>query len=105
MSEEVSTTPLDLTEATRQLNEAFDTSDVPAICRSFGELAGLFNVAELARVAGVERTSLYRTFRGAQSPNVSTLVALLDAMNLQMKVIPRKVKRRKSRAVLPPPEK
>jgi probable addiction module antidote protein len=98
MSEKVPAIPLDLTEATRHLNEAFDTSDVAAICRAIGEVASLFNVAELARRAGVERSSLYRAFSGGQSPNLSTVLGLLDAMNLQMKVVRRKAKRRKARA-------
>jgi len=98
MSEKVPAIPLDLTEATRHLNEAFDTSDIAAICRAIGEVASLFNVAELARRAGVERASLYRVFSGGQSPNLSTVLGLLDAMNLQMKVVRRKAKRRKARA-------
>jgi probable addiction module antidote protein len=90
MSEEVPAIPLDLTEATRRLNEAFDTSDIAAICRAIGEVAALFNVADLARKAGVERSSLYRVFAGGQSPNLSTVLVLFDAMNLQMKVVRRK---------------
>jgi probable addiction module antidote protein len=77
MSEEGAATDLDLTEATRHLNEAFDRCDVAAVSRAIREIAGLFNVADLARKAGVERTSLYRTFRGRQSPNIATLLALL----------------------------
>jgi probable addiction module antidote protein len=90
MSEEVRAIPLGLTEATRHLNEAFDTSDIAAICIAIGEVAGLFNITDLARKAAVERSSLYRVFGGGQSPNLSTVLALLDAMNLQMKVVRRK---------------
>jgi DNA-binding phage protein len=54
----------------------------------------LFNVADLARKAGLQRPSLYRSFGGdLPSPNLSTVLAVLDAMNLQLKVVQRKASR------------
>ena len=84
---------------TRHLNKALDTSDVAVICQAFGEAARLFNIADLARKVGVGRSSLYRTFKGGQSPNFSTVLALLDGMNLQIKVIREKPRQK------PGPEK
>ena len=94
MSEEGAAKHLELTEVMRHLNSAFDTSDVATICRAIGEAAHLFNIADMARKAGVDRSSLYRTLRGDQSPNFSTVLAVLDAMNLQFKVVQRKGSRR-----------
>jgi probable addiction module antidote protein len=95
MSLFMSERPLDQAGVTQYLNEAFDTSDMAVICSAIGDVMRLFNVADIARKAGRERPSLYRAFSGNQSPNFSTVLAVLDAMNLQIKVVPQKAKTRK----------
>jgi|SRR4051794_27945330 hypothetical protein len=58
------------------------------------QLMRLFNVVDLARKAVVERPSLYRAFgHDHPSPKFSTVLAVLDGMNLQIKVVARKAPR------------
>jgi probable addiction module antidote protein len=85
---------LEMRQVPRYLNEAFDTCDITVICRAIGDVTRLYNIADLARKAGLERPSLYRAFSGDGLPNFSTVLAVLEAMNLQMKVIRRKTSRR-----------
>jgi DNA-binding phage protein len=49
----------------------------------------LHNVSDIAKKAGLERTSLYRAFRDTQQrhPNFSTVLNVLDALGLQLKVV------------------
>jgi DNA-binding phage protein len=56
-----------------------------------------FNIAEMARQTGLQRQSIYRAFKtNTQLPNFSTVLAVLSAMGLQLKVAP---KRERSTAV------
>ena len=82
-------------EIAAYLNGALDTSDLATICKAVGDTIRLHNVADLAKDAGLERTSLYRAFGGRQSPNLSTLLAVLNAMGFKLQVAEQR-KRRKS---------
>ena len=73
-----------------RLNAAFETGDIAVICRAIEVEIRQHSVAELARRAGIVRTSLYRAFSGADKhPNFSTVLNVLDAMGLQMHVTTR----------------
>jgi len=81
-------------EIAAYLNRALDTADLAMICQAVGDAIRLHNVADLAKEAGLKRTSLYRAFGGRQSPNLSTVLAVLHAMGFKLQVAQRK--RRKS---------
>src|SRR3954468_2304988 len=82
-------------EIADHMNRAFDTSDVPAISRAIGDVVRLYNVSNVANVAGIDRPSVYRAFGGRQSPNLSTVLAVLRAMGFKLQVTPLQGKRTK----------
>jgi len=70
-----------------RINAAFETGDISEICHAIEASTRRYNIAELARRAGIERTSLYRAFSGGEKhPNFSTVLNVLHAMGLQLQV-------------------
>jgi probable addiction module antidote protein len=93
---------VDLTSAMSRINAALEGSDIFAIRKVIGNAVMLHNVSEIARKAGVERTSLYRAFGGAKRlPNFPTVLSVLAAMGLRLKVVKAR-KRVATRAVSKP---
>jgi probable addiction module antidote protein len=79
------------------LNRAFESSDIVAICQAIGDATRLHNVSDIAKKSGIERASIYRSFGGQQSPNLSTVLKVLDAMGFQLKVTLRRGQRARAR--------
>ena len=76
------------------INKAFKSSDIVAICQAIGDAIHLHNISDISKKAGIERPTIYRAFGGGQqSPNLSTLLGVLDAMGFQLKVTPHRGKR------------
>jgi probable addiction module antidote protein len=73
-----------------RINKALQSSDMIAICEAIGDALRRHNIFDIAKRAGLERTSIYRAFWGRQFPNFSTVVRILDAMGLQLKVTQRR---------------
>jgi probable addiction module antidote protein len=69
-----------------RMNRAFETCDLEVICQAIGEAVRLHNISDVARMAGLERPSIYRAFGGRQSPNLSTVLGVLKAIGFQLKV-------------------
>ena len=70
-----------------RINAAFEAGDIVDICHAIGTAARQHNLADLARRAGIERTSLYRAFAGEKKgPNFSTVLNVLHAMGLELQV-------------------
>jgi probable addiction module antidote protein len=79
---------VDLKPAMAQINAALKSSDIALFCKAMGDAIMLHNVADIARKAGVERPTVYRAFGDTRSfPNFSTVLGVLDAMGLQLKVV------------------
>jgi probable addiction module antidote protein len=73
-----------------ELNSAFASAEPNTICMAIGEGLANFNIAEMARQTGLGRQSIYRAFKtNTQLPNFSTVLAVLTAMGLQLKVAPK----------------
>jgi len=90
-----STTPPIRPKSTRgeiadRINDAFATSDVTVICQAIGDAARLHSISDIAREAGIPRSSVYRAFSSKQHPNFSTVLGVLDAMGFQLMVTPRR---------------
>jgi probable addiction module antidote protein len=83
-------TPIIPAQLARELNAAFASSDAQAICKAIGEASRKFNIAELARQTGLQRQSIYRAFGGDQLPSFTTVLSVLSAMGMQLKVTPRR---------------
>jgi probable addiction module antidote protein len=71
------------------INRAFETSDVVAVSHAIGDATRLHNISEIAKRAGIGRPSVYRAFGGQRCPNLSTVLRVLEAMGLQLKVTKR----------------
>ena len=70
------------------LNEAFLSGDINRIAQAIGAAAKLHDIAHVARRAGLSRPSLYRAFAGEGSrPNLTTVVRVLEAMGLGLRVV------------------
>jgi probable addiction module antidote protein len=75
----------------RELNTAFVSSDAQTICQAIGEVVRKLNIAELSRETGLQRSSIYRAFiSGEQLPHFATVLGVLTAMGMQLKVTPRR---------------
>jgi probable addiction module antidote protein len=69
------------------LNPALGTSDLRAICSTFREIIrAQENVAEFARRIQIGRTRLYRSFMDDRSPEFTTVLTILRAFGLQLRV-------------------
>ena len=69
------------------LNIAFKSGDVERICLAVGAAIKAYNISDIARKSGLSRPSVYRAFAGGgASPNLTTLLGVLDAMGLRLMV-------------------
>jgi probable addiction module antidote protein len=74
-------------EVFEALNEAFSSRDVVRISEAIGNAAKANNIAELARRAKLARPSVYRAFAGGSAcPNLTTVVRVLEALGLELRV-------------------
>jgi probable addiction module antidote protein len=73
-----------------RINKALQSSDMIAICEAIGDALRRYNISDIAKTAGIHRTSIYRAFGGQQSPSLSTVLRILNAMGLQLKVTRRR---------------
>ncbi len=76
--------------AAEYLNAAMEDSENPAVLlmalRHLAEAKG--GMARVAKQAGVERESLYRTLSGKGNPRLSTLTAVLRALGMTIRLEP-----------------
>ncbi|WP_175869615.1 addiction module antidote protein [Bartonella gabonensis] len=68
------------------LNEALKTGDAAHIADAIGIVARAQNMSALAKETNRERSGLYRSLSKTGDPKLSTLVAVLSALNLQLSV-------------------
>ncbi|WP_254492203.1 addiction module antidote protein [Bartonella sp. B1099] len=68
------------------LNEALKTGDAAHIADAIGLVARAQNMSALAKETNRERSGLYRSLSKTGDPKLSTLVAVLSALNLQLSV-------------------
>lgn len=81
-------------ESADYLNHAFESSDIDEICKAIGVVAQRHNISDIAKKAGIERSSLYRAFAGSpRHPNFKTVLSVLDAMGFQLHVTARRGER------------
>jgi probable addiction module antidote protein len=84
------TGPRSSRESADYLNHAFETSDIAEICKAIGVVARQHNISDVAKKAGIERSSLYRAFAGSpKHPNFKTVLSVLDALGFQLHVTAR----------------
>lgn len=69
------------------LNQAFESGDVEQICLAIGSALKAHNISDVARKSGLQRPTIYRAFAGKGAcPNLTTVIAVLSAIGLKLKV-------------------
>ena len=87
--------PITPTDLANQLNTSFASAEPHRICQAIGQALGGFNISDVARETGLARQSIHRAFKAdSQLPNFTTVLAVLTAMGLELKVAPRRGHRR-----------
>jgi probable addiction module antidote protein len=74
-------------EMAARISHALATSDIVRISLGIRDVILLHSIPDLAKSSGVKRQSLYRAFGGKHYPQFTTVLNVLDAMGLQLKVI------------------
>ena len=77
-------------EIADHINFAIESSDAVMICRAIGDATKLHNISDIAKKAGMNRPNVYRAFAGKHVPSFSTVLSVLDAMGLQLRVTMRR---------------
>jgi probable addiction module antidote protein len=82
----------ELPEVVASLNSALEKqkgTTAEAFLLALRQVSEAFGIAQLAEEAKLSRESLYRTLSAKGNPRLSTVVALLDVLGLQLKVAQR----------------
>lgn len=82
---------LDTAEDIRYYLEiAMEGNDAKHIASALGDVARSKGMTELARTTGLGRQALYKALSQNGNPTLGTLMAVLDALGLQLSVQPKK---------------
>jgi probable addiction module antidote protein len=68
------------------LEDAFETNDPSYIAQALGVVARSKGMSEIAQKTGLSREQLYRSLSDKGNPTLQTLLAVLTALNLHLKV-------------------
>ena len=79
------------TAIAEHLTRALATDDLPTILAAIRDVLTAQNVSALSRVTGLRRERLYRTFDGEVDPYFSRVLKVLEGLDVQLTVKPRKV--------------
>ena len=79
------------TAIAEHLTRALATDDLPTILAAIRDVLTAQNVSALSRVTGLRRERLYRTFDGEVNPYFSRVLKVLEGLDVQLSVKPRKV--------------
>ena len=63
---------------------AVETGDPQYIAKAIGTVARAHGMAKISRESGLSRESLYRAFSDKGNPTLSTLLAVLKALNVKL---------------------
>ncbi len=70
------------------LAEALKSNDTHVLMHAMGEVAKARGVNKLAQDAGVNRESLYKTFKGGSKTRFETIQKLMQALGVELTVRP-----------------
>ncbi|OOE67219.1 putative addiction module antidote protein [Salinivibrio sp. PR6] len=68
------------------LDEAVQTGDPAFITDALGVIARAIGMADIAKQTGLSRETLYRTLSQKGNPNLKTLIAILDALGVELRL-------------------
>jgi len=86
---------------------AFETQDPSYVSHALGVVARAKGMSEIARAAGLSREHLYRSFSEGGNPTLKSILAVMDALGVQLTAIatekatgssPKKVLKKKASA-------
>ena len=66
--------------------DALETGDAAYIAKALGVVARAKGMTELARETGLSREQLYRSFSEEGNPTLKTMLAVMNALGLDMTV-------------------
>ena len=91
--EDAKTAPFDPTDCLTSpaavaafLDEAAATGDAKFMAHCLGLVAKAVGMGKVAGLAGVNRQALYRSLSGEKTPRIDTLLAVLQALGMQMRI-------------------
>ena len=79
------------TAIAEHLTCALATDDLPTILAAFRNVLRAQNVSAFSRGTGLRRDRLYKTFGGEVDPDFSRVLQVLEGLDVQLTVKPRKV--------------
>jgi probable addiction module antidote protein len=71
------------------ISDVISSGDQPLINEAIRNVLKVKGVAAVADLAGLTREGTYKALRPASKPRFETLAALLDALGLEIKVVPK----------------
>jgi probable addiction module antidote protein len=66
------------------LNEAFETNDHAYICTAIDTVARAKGIADVAKLTGLSRESLYKTFKETAKPEFDTVRKVMGAFGVKL---------------------
>jgi len=69
------------------LQEAFETGDTKHFARCVGIAAKAIGMTTIAERTGMKRPALYRLTDGRSRPRLDTIMTLVDALGVKMKLV------------------
>jgi probable addiction module antidote protein len=83
------------------LTGAFETGDSALIAQALGIVARMKGMSNVAKQSGLGRESLYRSLSKSGSPALSTVMKVLDAIDIELGAKPKQERRKSADAVRP----
>ena len=71
------------------LSEAFETGDDNLIAQALGAVARIKGMTGVAKETGLNRENLYRSLSKGGKPELSTVMKVLDALDVQLVAKPK----------------
>ena len=71
------------------LADAIESGDAGYLAHALGIVAKARGMSNLAQATGVRRQALYRALSKAGNPTLDTLIKVLSALDLQLKIEPK----------------
>ena len=70
------------------LNDALATGDTVAFVKAIGDLLRVQGMTNVSQKTGLNRSTLYISFRGSMMPNIDRVIRALAALDLEVIVRP-----------------
>jgi probable addiction module antidote protein len=72
------------------LDASFESGDIRIITLALGNVAKARGMSEIAREAGVNRESLYKSLAATGNPSFSTILKVMNSLGVRLAAVPAK---------------